>query len=504
MPDLMSLPDEMLHQICVLISDTCRVMLFDVSRLNKRFHRIVSTLLIRHWPIRRWSHGQIAPARFALHLLHYPHLRDHVKSLVLDPIALFRDDDYEKVALDLEEMRELTVAAQDELPEMADSSSWCDELRQGGVDSIAALLLLWCTRLTHLDLVFPDFWPEIDENFFVLRFVTQMVNKLVAKGLQKPLRFHPLAKLRCVVLRGWNADISVPGQYAAPFFHLPKLKTLVGDGLGSCWPSQPLLSVGDDDTYDSDAESLPGPEYHSEARLRRDRYLSLFPIGISPVEELILEDLNLGFSGLFTLVRACRRLKKLVLMSDCYSMKVNGDNEHFLILSILHHSESLEELVLRLYEYKVGEAEEPVHGPMNLEDCFKDLHHLKRLTIDIEFLYPIGHAENGEIILDRLPPLLEHLRFEWEPSSPVSTPVDAQQKYIGDFQKLLKECGQYGHLSRLKSLDLSWATDDCSLIQGLDQLKMIPEEKGVRLHFGSWGSRGPYPPSVPEPNPPLP
>ncbi|KAJ4251407.1 hypothetical protein NW762_011389 [Fusarium torreyae] len=406
------------------------------------------------------------------------------------------------MALDTEKMMELARAAREGLPELAESSIWCEELRQGGVDSISALLLLWCKRLTDLVLVIDTFSPEENEDFFVLRFVTLLVNKLVVQAPQKPLRFHPLAELRSVVLRSLDTHCEVPAQYAAPFFHLPKLEVLAGVRLDNLSPRQPLRSVRDDphDPDASDAGSFLDSDKTAESRLHCSRYLSLFPVGTSTIEELILQDLNITFAGLFTLVRACRSLKKLVLTTDCYSRTLSQSDRNSLVRSILHHASSLEELVLRLYEHDVWEDEVPSNGSTNLEGCFKSLYSLKRLTIDINVLYPIENGTKGEMIVDRLPSSLEHLCLECQPC----IPQHALPNYIVDIPMFMEGCGSHGYLSKLESLELSWdQIEDHPVLWSLGQLRMIAAEKGVRLRFRG-DNRNLYPDFVPEPEPPLP
>jgi hypothetical protein len=143
------------------------------------------------------------------------------------------------------------------------------------------------------------------------------------------------------------------------------------------------------------------------------------------------------------LVRACQRLKKLVISIDRYTDITNKEiHRNDLSGAIAYHSVSLEELVLRLVEDRVWDEYRLSSGSIPLQDCLKGMHQLRRLNIGVEFLYrKLGaEAREVELVSDRLPSSLEHLVLE----TTVAQHPGLRAKHTKHMQDILKECSPDG------------------------------------------------------------
>ncbi|KAF5619291.1 catalase-peroxidase 2 [Fusarium tjaetaba] len=374
MGQLLDLPDEILTDICTLICDSDRLALLQVTYANKRLYRIASPLVVRHWPFyRSTSHSQ-ASAQFAMHLVRNPDLQRNVKSYG--------------------ELDELATAARQRYPELADDTQWCGGLIYGWADHVAALLVVLYTRVESLDLIIPH---DLGSRLLVLKLVCLALRH---NGPQRPLENIKLAVIR------WHRDDN-PGniQCAAPFFHLPNVKTLALSALSD---EIPIRSISDEKDQGE----------HVRLCLDPDIYETRLPVGTSPIEELFLNSACLTNEGLLTVVSACKRLKKLVFTWRNPS-RMSEDGHDSLTLTrqaLLLHAATLEELAFDLITHRFRHDSALLENASQarfecFKECFKHMIKLKRLTMDIHVLNYRDVSRNEEM-LDFLPRSLEHLGLE--------------------------------------------------------------------------------------------
>ena len=344
-----------------------------------------------------------------------------------------------------------------------------------------------------------------------LRLITLVVKEMMA-GTKPSL--YPLAQLEHVVLRAPITGVP-PGYnmvFVAPFFYLPKLEFLATTGLG-------IQRSHLRDVHDDEPCWVEGDRQH--VALNPDLYISRFPVGTSPIETLVLNRACFYNSGLLVLVRACRVLKKLVL-NVSHSGRViiavtTGDLEHNdrvvakledLSKAIAYHSSSLEEVTFDIRNELDWADYRHYHkttAPLALYDCLKNMQRLKRLTIHIEFLYrkatPIVWATKVELVIDRLPPTLEHLVLKRHYAVD-ATVLDGEMRH---YRTILDDCRPDGHLPKLKSLDVPLCYErsrEFRFFEDAEELETLAASIGVQIifreHPTDWSV-----PQVPEPYPPL-
>ncbi|RFN54943.1 hypothetical protein FIE12Z_790 [Fusarium flagelliforme] len=324
-----------------------------------------------------------------------------------------------------------------------------------------------------------------------LRLITLAVKDMMA-GTKPSL--HPLAQLEHAVLRAPSTH-SFPWfhiVYVAPFFYLPKLKFLATADMGT--GGGPLRDVHDDEPSWVQGGSR-------RVVLDPDLYIPHFPIGTSPIETLILDRACFTSSGFLVLVRACKRIKRLAICVDRYmdldhrEVAWQEDNNRVvanledLSKAIAYHASSLEEVTFGLMYESHWEKYRHYHkttAPLALYDCLKNMERLKRLTIHIEFLYrqvtTILWNTEVELVIDRLPPTLEHLvlvRNEY---------VDAMlmSQEMQRYRMLLDQCGPGGRFSKLQSLTLPLCygkSRGCHLFKEVEELEILAASKGVQVIF---------------------
>ena len=516
MPSLMDLPDETLEQIFICVADDDRLALYDdVVYVNKRINRIASPHLLRHAPIHCMNLKRpLIPIHVLLDLFQHREQVVNVRTLFADSYEgdnsrLGEWKEYFARLTDVGNFEKIAEAAPEACPELANSSEWCYQLRNGGVDASVALLLAWCTRIVRLDYKLHRFISTEIQNL-TMRLIAISVRKMLADTNPFSRKLYPLAQLEQVVLREPTSS-SFPMQnmvHTAPFFYLPKLKLLATTHLGT---DEPLRDInhGEETVW---IESQAG-----RIELDPDLYISRFPIGTSPIETLILDKTGFGSTGFLVLVRACKRLRKLGIYIDRHTaIPVNILNPECLSdlsEAIAYHSSSLEEVTFRLLHDLAWEQYQKARVPIPLYDCFKELSHLKRLTIHLEFLYrKIGPDDwvkispdrwelEVELVPDRLPSNLEHLVLESQRD------VDREliPKHIKHYQTLLRECGVDGRFSKLKSLSMPfkpkyWDFKTWVLAEGIERFEALAESKSVQLIFGK-DHFYEFPPMAPEPRP---
>ncbi|KAF4442459.1 hypothetical protein F53441_11745 [Fusarium austroafricanum] len=377
--------------------------LFKVIYVNQRLNRITSPLLARYWRPNTihyenvysyfGAHPGDSHCRYALYLVRNPHLIPQVKTLIFDHMPM--DDDYSREdkppwISDSDTLDDLVAVAQQCCPDLANDSNWCKQLSEGYMDEVATLLLLICTKLEKLHLTINGAYRAYTDQL-ALRYISQELGK----------NNDPLPCLQQVVLDYNRRRGTGSARAAAPFFHLPSVKSLSICQLDDC--VMPLRTVLE-----------PRNEFTIWGG---KKYLPRFPVGTSSVEELIIESKILSFAGLFTLVRACRGLKKLVTNSDVFGNKRDFENSADGVVRLhplLYHTDTLEELVLQRdmnhnwdgedYVTWIAKAPEDL---LWLKDSLRQLHCLKHLTVNIHFFDEEGCSSDSS--LDFLPPSLKHL-----------------------------------------------------------------------------------------------
>ncbi|KAF5229571.1 hypothetical protein FANTH_14141 [Fusarium anthophilum] len=481
MGQLLDLPDELLTDICTLICDSDRLALFPVTYVNKRLHRIASPLLVRHWPFYREILYKQAPARFALHLVRNPHLQGNVKSIIIDDLICVEQDD----PLDVAGLDELALVARQRFPELANDPGWCDGLVDGKLDSALALLLVLCTRVESLELTLPYYQQS---RLLVLNLVSLTLRH---SGPQRPLENLKLAMV------GWH-DAEDPGdiQCAAPFFHLPNVKTLVVSFLSD---KIPIKSISEEKDQNE----------HARLGLDYDIYETRFPVGTSPVEELFLNYTSLTYQGLLTVFSACKRLTKLVFALHNPAYIIDRPHYSFTLVrqALLLHAASLEELGFDLEGHRFGPDVSLEYGStMGLEclkRCFKQLNKLKRLTMDIHVIY--YHDDPGnENMLDCLPRSLEHLGLLCN----LACHRPQVLQLVEILCTVLKACGTGTRLCELKTLEIFLYVYGGGIDEDIyEPVNDLAREKGIKFSFihksheggGVWELMG----MTPSPCPPI-
>jgi len=511
----MDLPDEALEQILIHVADEDRLALYyDVIYVNKRINRIASPHVVRHAPIHCMNPKlPPTPIHVLLHLFQHREQAANVRTLFADSYEgdnsrLGEWREYFQRLTDVQNFEKIAETSKESCPKLASSSEWCQQLRNGGVDASVALLLSWCTRVVRLDYKMHRFVSDEIQNM-TMRLIAISIRKMTTKTNSSSREPLPLSQLEHVVLREpTSSSLSMQNMVqAAPFFYLPKLKFLATSHLGT---DEPLRDISNDEPFWVESQA-------GRIVLDPDLYISRFPIGSSPIETLILDRAGFSATGFLVLVRACKRLKRLSIYIDRHTaIPINIlDPECLNDLSeaIAYHSSSLEELTFRLLHDLAWEQYQKTQVPIPLYDCFKELTHLKRLTIHLEFLYrKIGPDDwvkitpdrwelEVELVSDRLPSNLEHLVLE----SKRDVDKELIPKHIKHYQTLLGDCGPYGRFSKLKSLAMPfepkyWQFKTWVAAEGIEQFEALAESKGVQLIFGK-DHFYEFPPMAPEPQP---
>ncbi|KAF5562861.1 hypothetical protein FNAPI_2968 [Fusarium napiforme] len=289
-------------------------------------------------------------------------------------------------------------------------------------------------------------------------------------------------------------DKDEPGhfQYAAPFFHLPKLKTLALSALSD---KEALQTISQDQS-----EQL-------ELGLRPGIYETRFPSRTSPIEELIIAAACLTSKGLLTVVSSCKRLKKLAF--TCQHLDLHMDDHNIVLLkqAFLLHAASLEELAFKLEihrpEDNYGSLRAKFHIGLNcLTECFEEMKTLKRLTMDIHALY-FHDDQLSEKMLDRLPRSIEYLGFECE----LECYQPEALRYVEILCTVLEACGPGNRFCGLKTLELClevYGETDANIYDPVEELAW---EKGIEFKLTresqGWGTAWEAMGIIPVPNPPL-
>ncbi|CAG7559932.1 unnamed protein product [Fusarium equiseti] len=455
------LPDELLREICLFASTYDRVCpLRALALVNKQIRQVAFPLLVRHWE-RDSSFHQPHLGPLALHLLRYPEHRSHVKTLnFMSPSTRKKNlrgqtvYDQSPVRLRSESLAELARAAQEALPNLAQSSNWVGRIQIGGFHAVAVLVMAWATRVTDVAMELPRTYVDgqmSDSHGMMMKFFYGAVQKVSTSGM-------PLAEVQRLEIETWEMESRLDGVVASPLsvFQLPKLKRL---------HIKHLEMTGSQD----------------------------FPIprGCSTVEELFLECSKVSGAALRKLLAACSRLR--VLHYVWHSM-ILENQKRAIRDALIEEAGSLEELRLDLESYfnltsflqlYFGAAD----NGMVIEQSFKSLSHLRKITLDLEDL-PRRIEDAREYMPDfltsQLPAFLEELTLTWdnprmnclEERLIARRGPDFWLSIVVVIKTLLGEAGPGCKFSKLRSLDVT------QILGGSKEMEKVVElgrSKGVNV-----------------------
>lgn len=464
MPQLLHVPDEILHRILTCVSEVDHGTLFKAAAVNRQLNSIATPLLVRYFKADFVRHIEL----LALHLLRYPELRKNVRRLELDYLTTWGDRKFDRIhpQISPNELNELAEAAIDAWPALAETTNWVERIRFGVGDAIATLVLTWAINLTHLDLTVPCFNP-LDRELVLLMWVAQVVRRYQSNP-DKTLEALPLMKLTHFSIAHWDTEDYLDSRYSAPFFYLPNVKTFLGRRIGC--GSRPSSGRGREHATDA-IVPLAAPQ---------DSYITTFPKGTSNVEEVSLKDADPSSPGLPYLVLACRNLTRLYWCTDGVIENEQTISSNTLARLFMHHSDTLKELSICWVDPPdFYPPEEPSHGPTTLPECFQYLKSLEDLAAPMHLIFrDEGTPETGTDIytLGSLPQSLKILR----PESVTRPPC-----VINGLEKLLQACGPEGQFPAFRELNLFSALDREENPEGVAGLERLAATKGVDITW-SW------------------
>jgi hypothetical protein len=477
MVGLTDIPNEIIEHILTFVSDINHSTIFNVALANKHLSQVVRPLRVRHWSDDGYYgyHNGGSPclpiSRLALELLRRPELRPRVKSLNFTYFQSPKDLDPGRVQLSPENLELLAVAADEILPDFARNSKLCENILGGWDDALAVLVITWATNLTSLGISVPFFEPspEIDtdqgaeDEVFILRYAKQLALQFNDTDSKLGTSL-PLAKLHHLEFRHWDTENNVDVRYLTPFLYLPNLKSLK--------------------TYRTGDERYDDPDERIRSRLE-NTYIMPFPVGTSPIETMVCEESTSTSAGLSSLMRACRDLRVFQL-DFAEDLIDNTRSSKQLARDLLHHASTMEELILPLDDTcDLALQEEPYDDGISLEESYKHLKKLKRLTVpmlDLFYGSQGGNGLNGKIITSLVPESVEYLKLmntsiccNWK-----SQKDQAQQSAAG-MVTLLEETGPNGRLCKLRTLDLSFGMLNDPSMEDIVKAKSLAEANGVML-----------------------
>ncbi|KAF5694727.1 hypothetical protein FDENT_855 [Fusarium denticulatum] len=453
---LTNLPDETLHRVLEFVT-TDRPSLENASLVNSRFNKITFPLLVRQW---KNSQECLEPSieRLALHLLRNPELRRHVESLDFGYIRPLHDHDPDSVDLSPESLAALANAAEKDLQVSKFLSTHvCHRIRLGCEDAIAVLILAWCTRLTHLNITIPSFYPESRQHFMPLLYVKEVISRCPDEPAEMASQL-PLGLVRHVTLQPWNSEEVFDMAYARSFLHLPCIQTLCVYGL-----------IDDLDSELDDGENELPLTY-------RDYYELPFPVSTSPITEMTI--VGCLRSGVPDFISACRTLTKLNVRVD-HGLDMYGfPDQKELAEAILKHKDSLEDLDL-----DISISRFPNPDPV-LESAYSQLSRIRTLAVHIVDFFEDAVDGCTKIVPDRIPQGIQVLKPRshkfietWISSS--NDPF--LEPYLEGVIELLEETGPQGRFSKLRVLDLSEAFVDDPIMFDIKRIKQLAMLRGVEL-----------------------
>ena len=363
MTGLLDLPNEILRMTLKWVSEVHHRTLFKVAAVNKRLNSVATPLLVRSWKCEHWN-SKVEP--FVTHLLRHPEYRREVRHLYIYPSNEEEPLPDGPRPAPCPAREEIAAAAAEALPELAERAKFTERILLGIHDPILVLLLTWATNLRTLHLVVPYFNPSEGDDLFTLMWVGQVVRKMgtVPRAARDSL---PLMRLESVCFEHCDTESYVDHRLAAPFFHLPRMKSF------SSW------LMGGDCRNEPDYWS-PQKEEGVTFTQHYEQYLTAFPVGTSGIESISLGEADLSLEAVSDVVRACRRLTslswELALLLTNDTLSCNG-----IAQLIMDHVGSLRYLSLNWTEPPdFGTPVDPAHGTMTLEECFQYLWTLEHIN----------------------------------------------------------------------------------------------------------------------------
>ncbi|KAI1039676.1 hypothetical protein LB505_008356 [Fusarium chuoi] len=459
---LSDLPAETLDRVFDFVTSD-RVSLRNVSLVNSRFNKIVFPLLVRQW---NNSQECLEPSieRLALHLLRNPHLRRHVERLDFGYLRPLHDHDPDSVDLSPDSLAALADAAEKDLQVSKFLSTHvCHRIRLGCEDAIAVLILAWCTRLTHLNITIPSFYPESRQHFMPLLYVKEAVSRLLDEPAEMASQL-PLGQVRHAILQPWNSEEVFDMAYARSFLHLPSIQTLCAYGLI------------DDLDKESDNVDNDLPLTYPDA------YVLPFPVSTSPIAELTIA--GCLRSGIPDFIASCQSLTKLQVHVEYeHGLGIYGmPDQKELAEAIMKHKDSLEGLDL-----DISVMSFPNPDPV-LEETYSQLSRIQTLAVHIadffEGAWSKGDDNCIKVVLDRIPQGIQVLkpRSHRFIESWVSSSNDAfLEPYLEGIIELLEEAGPQRRFSKLRVLDFSETLMDDPIMFDIKRVKQLATSRGVKV-----------------------
>lgn len=491
MPHLLDLPDEILHKISISVSAAGDGSLFKVVAVNRRLNALVTPLLVHRWPPSRHNNRPRNEC-LALHLARHPELRGQVRHLELGSGGSFPQTgghfiDPFMPKLGREQLEEIAAAVAHECPKYTEIPDWAGQVREGAWGAISALLLTWATNLTHLEFTVPSTATNYpgEDVIIIPMWATYVVRQMMNPSANSLAGTLPLMNLRHVLVTHEYENLRTFGRYTAPFFYLPNMRTFVGRQVG-------VMDLQEDIGADV-----------------RDKYLVEFPVGTSTIEEIVLEESEFRLTELLTLIRACRRLTTLVIGWTEF-LETTKISSNQLAQVILHHTASLETLgIIWSADPLFDIVERPSDGPLIVEESFRHLSRLEKLTIPIWMLFEADGGSGdrniisglssgnrsilrqmprsgGRIIstrfkkpgkygygikVSRLPRSIRYLKLVGKGTNAAAKGVEA----------LLLACGPGGELPNLKEIDLASALDGNVGSESVGRIKAAAAATGVYI-----------------------
>ncbi|KAK0337061.1 hypothetical protein LTR02_003134 [Friedmanniomyces endolithicus] len=350
--------------------------------------------------------------------------------------SFFTDHEYESFE---RVMRERLHLSDDETAE------WMGKTREGSDEPLKGMLMALAPRLDRANFIAYDSWQSAQfHNTHPLTFLCRAIMRIATTPTALwPPGFLSLRKISVcttsTLRHGHDAYYANPGE-VAPLFRLPNIKILN------------LSLVG---FHDSDEHEV-GLEPHS-----------------SSVEELAFYCCQLTSAKQCKLIRACKRLRRLV----CVASQISGHLEDITRLLAVEFADSLEDCIMRLSSTETL----PFH---DLVAKFSKLRLLAHITIeDLPLVDPTDPDSELRPLAEYLPTSIESIHFTDSPASHDST---AAQAFA--FLRAISDLAGDKRCPALREVCI-WRVvfrNRQDVYEGLQKMLRAIEAKGVRLHiFGA-------------------
>ncbi|VUC29865.1 unnamed protein product [Clonostachys rosea] len=466
MANLLDLPNETLSRVAACLSDVDHEALFSLIYVNKRLNGIATPFLVRRWPPVEIEALEHSPRyyRFAEHLLRNPSVRRYVKLLEVGDFSTRQDRDIIEILVSQDELQQVATAGLREWPLLAELTEWREQILEGIPDASVVLILLLARDLVEFDFTVP-LVGSIEEDGgeqLTLGFISQMARKFSSNPDDALLNQLPLARLQSVKYKHWDTQLGVPGKYAAPFFHLPNLRTFYGFRVEI--PSLRELESSEDD---NDGQST---------------YLTKFPVGTSAVEEIVLNTSDVCLEAVATLVGACRRLTTFALHYGPVLDTEEVDSSALAEL-LLARADSLQNLALDWGDSPTLKI--TAQGPLKIEQCFHKLRRLEHLQLPLSMLCEDSEIDGQTFLSFNSQLLPKSLRclclvgdWQWRFNNEV-----VRNKMVDSIEAFVLKCGPGGEFLHLEALELIHLTHRSSQDEYAQRLKETGRRQNVRVTF---------------------